>query len=62
MFVFGFEKCFQLRVSVCGYAQMCVGAPEVWDIPRAGVTSGCQLPDISAGNPTPVFCKSSVLP
>lgn len=53
----GFEKCSD-------YVCLCVDMPDVcrwpwvWGLCRAGVTSGCQLPDVSAGNPIPVLCKS----
>lgn len=45
-----------MYIWACGFPQM---PKETVSSPRAGVTGGCQLPDVSAKNRTLVLCKRS---
>lgn len=52
-----------MQMSVCGEVQVSADGPggQRQGLPGAGVTSGCELSDLSSENWTWVLCKSSAL-
>lgn len=52
------------NLCVCIYASVCVHAQRGQErllIPVAGVADGCELPNVGAGNQTPILPKQQVL-
>jgi hypothetical protein len=44
--------------SVCHMTAVSIG-PRAWNLPAAGITGSCTLPDMGAGRYTQFLCKSS---
>lgn len=48
---------------MCGYVSVSAGAQRKKELglPEAGGTGGCELPDVGAGNPNQIPCKSNTV-